>query len=221
MYVLDEELKTAGKLTGLAKGERIYAARFIGKTGYFVTYRNTDPLFTVDFSDPQHPEIIGELKVTGFSDYLHFWGDDRLLGIGLETDPESGETIGVKLSMFDISDPSDVKEEAKLILEDMQDSRALQDYKSVLVNKEKNMIALTVENYRNTYREDFRVFSYQNGKFASKIQRQLAAGYDAGRDICWRSLFAGDMLYLASAGKTIAFDMRKGWRETAKLVYAQ
>ncbi len=221
VYVLDEELKTAGKLTGLAKGERIYAARFIGKTGYFVTYRNTDPLFTVDFSDPQHPEIIGELKVTGFSDYLHFWGDDRLLGIGLETDPESGETIGVKLSMFDISDPSDVKEEAKLILEDMQDSRALQDYKSVLVNKEKNMIALTVENYRNTYREDFRVFSYQNGKFASKIQRQLAAGYDAGRDICWRSLFAGDMLYLASAGKTIAFDMRKGWRETAKLVYAQ
>ena len=74
VYVLDEKMKVCGKIDQLAPGEMIYSARFMGEKGYFVTYRNTDPLFSVDFSDPENPQILGELKVTGFSEYLHFYG---------------------------------------------------------------------------------------------------------------------------------------------------
>lgn len=218
VYVLDENMQTAGKLTGLAKGEQIYAARFAGDIGYFVTYRNTDPLFSVDFSDPKNPQIIGELKVTGFSEYLHFWSDDKLLGIGYETDPDSGETVGVKLSMFDISDPLKVKEEAKLVLQGVDDCEGMYDYKSVLVSEKKNLIAFTTKTYAEKYLEDYRVFSYKDGKFISRIERTLANGTCADRKY-WRSVYVGDMLYLVSEKKMIAFAMNDDWKEIGKLVY--
>ncbi len=218
VYVLDENMQTAGKLTGLAKGEQIYAARFAGDIGYFVTYRNTDPLFSVDFSDPKNPQIIGELKVTGFSEYLHFWSDDKLLGIGYETDPDSGETVGVKLSMFDISDPLKVKEEAKLVLQGVDDCEGMYDYKSVLVSEKKNLIAFTTKTYAEKYQEDYRVFSYKDGKFISRIERTLANGTCADRKY-WRSVYVGDMLYLVSEKKMIAFAMNDDWKEIGKLVY--
>lgn len=218
VYVLDENMQTTGKLTGLAKGEQIYAARFTGDIGYFVTYRNTDPLFTVDFSDPQKPEIIGELKVTGFSEYLHFWSDDRLLGIGYETNPDNGEVTGVKLSMFDISDPLNVKEEAKLVLHGVEDCEGMYDYKSVLVSAQKNVIAFTTKTYRDMYREDYRVLSYKQGKFVSRIERTLANGTWTDRKY-WRSIYTGDRLYLVSEKKLLAFEMGQGWNEIGKLFY--
>lgn len=89
LYVLDDKLKMTGKVEDLAKGEQIYSARFMGNTGYFVTYRQMDPLFSVDLSDPADPKILGELKITGFSEYLHFYGENKLLGIGWETDPDT------------------------------------------------------------------------------------------------------------------------------------
>ena len=104
LYVLDSSMKTVGKIENLAEGEEIKSARFMGETGYFVTYKNTDPLFSVDLSDPENPKVLGELKITGFSSYLHFYGENKLLGIGWETDPDTGNTIGMKCSMFDISD---------------------------------------------------------------------------------------------------------------------
>ena len=94
VYVLNDQMQVTGQIDGLAPGEMIYSARFMGDIGYFVTYRNVDPLFAVDLSDPENPRIIGQLKVTGFSDYLHFYGEDRLLGIGWETNPETGEQTG-------------------------------------------------------------------------------------------------------------------------------
>lgn len=135
LYILDENMKLTGQLTGIAPGEEIYAARFMGNTGYFVTYRNTDPLFTVDLSDPEKPEIIGELKVTGFSEYLHFWDDTHLLGIGYESDEKTGNIENIKLSMFNIENPGEVTEEAKLVLKDVDYSEALYDYKSVIIQK--------------------------------------------------------------------------------------
>lgn len=219
VYVLDENMETAGKLTGLAEGEQIYSARFTGNIGYFVTYRNTDPLFTVDFSDPRKPVVIGELAVTGFSEYLHFWSDDRLLGIGYETNPDSGETIGVKLSMFDISDPAKVKEEAKLVLEGADYCNGMYDYKAVLVDEEKNLIAFTTEKYREGFQEDYHVFSYAGGKFTSRIERILVSGESFSYGNYWRSVYVGDMLYLVNAKKTITFDMKADWREIAKLKY--
>ena len=103
LYILDADMKTIGKIENLADNEEIKSARFMGDTGYFVTYRNTDPLFSADLSDPTKPKIIGELKITGFSEYLHFYGENKLLGIGWETDPDTGSIEGLKCSILPMS----------------------------------------------------------------------------------------------------------------------
>lgn len=207
VYVLDSDMRLAGELSGIAPGELIYSARFLKDTGYFVTYRNTDPLFTVDFSEPENPRITGELKVTGFSEYLHFWGENRLLGIGYETNPETGEQIGVKLSMFDISDPSDVKEESKLVLKGVDYSPALYEYKCVLADSEKNLIGFAVESYGEygTGRS-YQVFSYENGVFIRKLEEKLNDFDDLSG---YRGLYAGKYFYLAGEQAIRFYDMEQ------------
>ncbi len=224
VYVLDENMEVTGKLTGLAKGEQIYAARFMGETGYFVTYRNTDPLFTVDFSDPHNPKVIGELKVTGFSEYLHFWSDHKLLGIGLETNPQDGQIIGVKLSMFDISNPGKVKEEAKLVFHGITYCDGLYDYKSILADAKKNLIAFTAkadESYQYGHQTCYRVVSYDSDhkKFKIRAERTLAAGQRIYNSNRWRSVYVEDRLYLVSEKKTIVFDLSDECKEIGKLKY--
>ena len=217
VYVVGiEDMKVAGKLTGIAKGEMIYAARFIGTTGYFVTYRNTDPLFTVDFSEPENPKLIGELSVTGFSEYLHFWSDGKLLGIGYETNPEGGEIIGVKLSMYDISNPKKVTEQAKIVLQDTDDSEAMYDYKSVLIDRNKNLIAFTTQTYGEHYHDDYHVFSFKNGEFTSRLARSLGMSGCGDR---LRSLYIADMLYLVGSRKALTFSMADNFKETGKITY--
>jgi hypothetical protein len=98
------ELRTIGALRGLAKGERIYAGRMIGDKGYLVTFRQTDPLFTLDLRDPMHPRVAGELKINGFSNYIHPIGGDLLLTVGQDAD-SAGRTQGLQLQLFDVSDP--------------------------------------------------------------------------------------------------------------------
>lgn len=97
------ELNVVGEVRGLAPGEQIFAVRFIGDKGYVVTFRQTDPLFTIDLSDPTNPTVMGELHITGFSNYLHPVGTDHLLGIGQEAD-EWGGVQGLHLQLFDVSD---------------------------------------------------------------------------------------------------------------------
>ncbi|SCF19577.1 Beta propeller domain-containing protein [Micromonospora purpureochromogenes] len=98
-------LTQVGKVTGLGKGERIYAVRFVGGTGYVVTFRQTDPLYTVDLRDPKAPKVSGELKINGYSAYLHPAGDGRLLGVGQEAS-DRGRVQGTQLSLFDVADPA-------------------------------------------------------------------------------------------------------------------
>jgi hypothetical protein len=92
-----------GKVGGLGAGERVYAVRFIGDTGYVVTFRQVDPLYTIDLSVPARPRVLGELKLLGYSAYLHPLGDDLLLGIGRDVTAE-GRVLGMQLSLFDVSD---------------------------------------------------------------------------------------------------------------------
>jgi uncharacterized secreted protein with C-terminal beta-propeller domain len=99
------ELTQVGQLAGLGKTERIYAVRFFGPVGYVVTFRQTDPLYTVDLSDPAKPRAVGELKITGYSAYLHSGGDGKLIGVGQEAD-QRGRTSGAQLSLFDVRDPA-------------------------------------------------------------------------------------------------------------------
>jgi hypothetical protein len=108
VYVLATErrsLKQIGKVDGLGTGERIYAVRFQGALGFVVTFRQTDPLYTIDLRDPTRPAVLGELKVTGYSSYLHPIGDGRLIGIGQEA-TERGRPTGTQISVFDLSDLS-------------------------------------------------------------------------------------------------------------------
>jgi hypothetical protein len=95
-------LAKVGEVGGLGKGERIYAVRFVGPTGYVVTFRQTDPLYTVDLSDPRAPAVAGELKITGFSAYLHPVDGDRLVGVGQEATTQ-GRVEGTQVSLFDVS----------------------------------------------------------------------------------------------------------------------
>ncbi|MEU9890235.1 beta-propeller domain-containing protein [Sphaerisporangium sp. NPDC051011] len=106
VYVLKADtLAKVGEVTGLGKGERIYSVRFIGPVGYVVTFRQVDPLYTLDLRDPANPKVTGELKITGYSAYLHPAGEGRLLGIGQEAS-EQGRTLGMQVSLFDVSDPA-------------------------------------------------------------------------------------------------------------------
>jgi uncharacterized secreted protein with C-terminal beta-propeller domain len=96
-------LVKVGQVRGLGRGERIYGVRFLGDLGYVVTFRQTDPLYVVDLRDPTRPRVRGELKVTGYSAYLHPIGDDLLLGLGQDAS-EQGRPLGSQLSLFDVSD---------------------------------------------------------------------------------------------------------------------
>ncbi len=213
VYVLDSEMKLEGEISGIARGEQIYSARFLKNTGYFVTYRNTDPLFTVDFSEPSNPQIIGELKVTGFSEYLHFWGDDKLLGIGYETDPQSGERKGIKLSMFDISDPKAVTEKDRLVLEQMDYSPALYNYKAVLADEGKNLIGLMLLDYgENGEKACYETFSYQEGEgFVKKLSEAMEDSGSGDGAEGYRGLYAGRYFYISGGGKLLTFDMENAF----------
>lgn len=141
--ILDMDLNEVGAIENLAKDESVYSARLMGDTGYFVTFEQTDPLFSVDLSDPKNPEIIGKLKIPGFSDYLHPYGDGKLLGIGMDADEETGVTNGVKVTMFDISDPANVKEMDTYTLENVYSTEVSYDYKAALVSADQNLIGFS------------------------------------------------------------------------------
>ena len=99
----DGALVQAGRIGGLGKGERVYAVRFVGDIGYVVTFRQIDPLYTIDLSVPERPRVLGELKIPGYSAYLHPVGEDLLLGVGQDA-TEEGRPTGTQLSLFDVSD---------------------------------------------------------------------------------------------------------------------
>jgi uncharacterized secreted protein with C-terminal beta-propeller domain len=102
------KLETIGAVRGLAKGERIYAGRMFGDKGYLVTFRQTDPLYTLDLRDPTRPRVVGELKINGFSNYIHPMGNDQLLTIGQDAD-DNGRVTGMHLQIFDVRDPANPK----------------------------------------------------------------------------------------------------------------
>lgn len=211
LYILDENMKLTGQLTGIAPGEEIYAARFMGNTGYFVTYRNTDPLFTVDLSDPAKPEIIGELKVTGFSEYLHFWDDTHLLGIGYESDEKTGNIENIKLSMFNIENPGEVIEEAKLVLKDVDYSEALYDYKSVIISKDKNLIGLVCEDYSSSRtKQTYQIYSYENGTFKKQAEIPDINGVNYENV---RGMYSGNVFYLWINDNITSYDMTDGFKK--------
>jgi inhibitor of cysteine peptidase len=147
IYVLNMALNITGSVTDLAPGESIYSARFMGDRGYLVTFKKVDPLFVVDLSDPYRPEVLGYLKVTGYSDYLHPYDESHIIGIGKET-TDAGEFAwyqGVKISLFDVSDVSNPVEISKLEIGDRgTDSPVLWDHKAFLFDRSRNLMVMPI-----------------------------------------------------------------------------
>ena len=187
LYILDGNLKQLAAVEGLAEGERVYSVRFDGDFVYFCTFRQVDPLFAVNVSDPKNPKILSELKISGFSEYLHPWSDTRLFGLGNEADEKSGSIEGLKLVMFDISDKANVTAKHTLNLGGDSYSEALYNHKAILISPEKNLIAFGTDN-------KYLVFSYSDeGGFKQQ------ASIDLGEDWCSsRGLYIGDCAYIVS-----------------------
>lgn len=198
LYLLDEKLKVLGSLTDIATGEEIYAARYIGDTAYFITYHNTDPLFAVDISNPSNPKMLGQVEITGFSDYLHPYGDGLLLGIGYETDPETSERLGVKLVMFDISNPTELKILDSVVFDGSYCSAASY-YKSAFVSNSKNLIGFEVTDWSKGEGDNmkYKLYSWNGKKFVKQLSKRIDS-----RE-CWdeskiRGMYAGERFYLVN-----------------------
>lgn len=145
VFVLDGKMNVIGRLEGLAEGEQIFSARFMGDRAYLVTFRQTDPLFVIDLASPSAPHVLGELKIPGFSNYLHPYDADHLLGIGHETvaEGEQVRTTGLKLALFDVSDVTAPQLKHSLVIGAAGSySDATYDHKAVLFDRERNLLAL-------------------------------------------------------------------------------
>jgi inhibitor of cysteine peptidase len=156
LYILDKDMKVVGKLEGLANGEKIYSVRFIGERAYIVTFMLTDPLFVIDLKNPTNPKVLGELKIPGFSNYLHPYDDTHLIGFGMDTTVineggfDRAKTKGMKIAIFDVSNVlKPVQQFMATIGGSGTYSEVLNNHKALLFSKEKSLLALPV--FENNY----------------------------------------------------------------------
>lgn len=163
----DGALVERGQVGGLGRDERIYAVRFMGDLGYVVTFRETDPLYTLDLSDPADPRVLGELKILGYSAYLHPIGDDLLLGVGQDAD-KRGRTQGLQLSLFDVSDLADPKRIDQVTLTDAH-SGVEWDHHAFLHWPRTGLTVVPYESW--TWEEDTETESVDNGALAYTLDR--------------------------------------------------
>ena len=163
LYILDGAMKISGKVEDLAKGETIQSVRYMGDMAYIVTFRQTDPLFAIDVSNPTNPVVLGQLKIPGFSTYMHPIDENTLVGIGFDADENSGSTTGMKLSLFDVTDPTQPKETHKLIFSGMCTSEAAHNHKTVTYIPEAHLLALPISIYGTVTVDGKRLNSSQDG----------------------------------------------------------
>jgi uncharacterized secreted protein with C-terminal beta-propeller domain len=169
LYVLDEDLEITGSVEDLAKGERVYSARFMGEKAYLVTFRQVDPFYVIDLSDPGAPEVLGYLKIPGYSSYLHPYDENHIIGLGMED-------RSLKLSLFDVTDVENPVEIGKYKVGGYYSgSNALYDHKAFLFSKEKELLVIPV-NYNereelitNEYSYKYYKYKYWQGAFVFRV----------------------------------------------------
>jgi len=221
VYVLDEEMAIVGAIEGIAPGERIYSARFMGDRGYLVTFKKVDPFFVIDLADPENPEILGELKIPGYSDYLHPYDENHVIGIGKQTIEAEGGNFawyqGVKISLFDVTDVSQPKEKSNYIIGDRgTQSLALHDPHAFLFSKDKNLLVMPISLSEKQNEEDFHgqqtflgayIFNISaengiemHGKISHTEEGETLGYYSwyNNRQDIKRSFYIGDTLYTVS-----------------------
>lgn len=193
VIVFDKDMSKIGETDYMAEGETMYSSRFIGDKAYLVTYKNMDPLFVVDLSDSKSPKVLGELKIPGYSTYLHPYDENHIIGIGMETKgvirkdlngkviSTSSQIVGMKMALFDVSDVNNPKQISTAIIGDSRTTSAvLTNHKALLFSKEKNLLAIPVNNYS----ADFEVSgSYTKiddliNAYSNKTSNFIAEGYE-------------------------------------------
>lgn len=200
LYILDGNLKTISSLENLAYNERVYSVRFDGEIGYFVTFRETDPLFTVDLSNSKNPKILSELKIPGFSEYLHPFGEDLLFGFGKSVNDKT-VVDGIKLSMFDVSDRENVFEADTEKLTALW-SEASYNHKAIMVDYKKNIIAFAADGERNS--TNLYVYGYGEDGFFQKHAAPIdGIKYFANA----RFVYIGDWFYLTTDSGITSFSI--------------
>lgn len=200
VYVLDSGLNTVGSVAGLAEGETVFSARFDGDYGYLCTYRQTDPVFAVDLTDPANPKVVGELKLSGYSDYLHVWSDGLLFGLGMETQAvdgaDGGTTVdGMKLVMIDTSDPAKLHDLHTQTI-DADYSEALYNHKAILVDSGKDLIAFPAEN-------SYLVYGYSAEEGFTLRKEISVSQWDENN----RGLYIGDYFYVVGSDQVNVLDL--------------
>jgi inhibitor of cysteine peptidase len=202
VFVLDSDLNVVGSLTDIAPTERIYSARFIDDTLYLVTFRRIDPLFAIDLKDPTNPKIVGELEMPGFSSYLHPVDATHVLGIG-------SENSMVKVSLYNVTDPTKPVEQSKFILDGYSYSwsNVEYDHKAVLFDLEKQLLVIPISAYRQ-YGDYYSDSGYITGALVLKVsiddgislrgivEHKGVTQYSS--EYVFRSLYIGDFLYTVS-----------------------
>lgn len=198
VYVLDEALDLIGSVEGLARGERIYSARFMGEKIYMVTFRETDPLFVIDASDPTAPKVLGELKIPGFSNYLHPFGKDMLIGFGedIEFNEEFNSTKkkGLKLSLFDVSDPTNPTEVDTVTFGTAYSySEAQYNHKAILFDAKRSLFGFPIDSHEEIGSKAFILVKVsEDGFVPTKIVELEEKSYNL------RGVTIGDILFTVS-----------------------
>jgi len=220
LFILNDRMETVSKITGIAPTERIYSARFMGEKAYMVTFEIIDPFFVMDLSDPFNPEILGELKIPGFSNYLHPIDEDHILGIGKDvTVKESAGGFprvieeGLKISVFDVTDVTDpVEEHVEILGSRGTESEALSNHKAVFFDSRNNLLSLPV-----SLRED-REFKNQGAyvyhldvekgiKLIGEESHLSEPGRREREEFINRTLYIEDVLYFISDSHVTARDV--------------
>ncbi len=209
VYVLDMDLKLVGSIEEIAPGETIYATRFVGDICYLVTFRQVDPFFVIDLSDPTDPQVLGQLKIPGYSTYLHPYDETHMIGVGRDGSQ-------VKISLFDVSDMSNPIELSNYTIQNedeenawWSDSSALYEHKAFLFDREKNLLVIPAGTYNKQQAYVFDI-SIDDGislkgtishdvetENQEENNEKLYYMYDDGNSI-QRTLYIGDVLYTIS-----------------------
>ncbi|MDD5639347.1 MAG: beta-propeller domain-containing protein [Candidatus Pacebacteria bacterium] len=193
IYVLNEALNIAGTIKDLGITERIYSVRFIEKRGYLVTFRQTDPFYVLDLSNPASPQVKGQLKIPGYSSYLHPISDNIILGVGEENNK-------VKLSLFNVASPENPTEISKYNLDEYW-TEVNSNHHAFLLDKTHNIFFIPAS--QGGY-----IFSYKNNELSLK---KTSKDYNIDR-----AVYINDYLYMLGDNKVTVFD-ENTWEKVKEL----
>ncbi|MGB5945504.1 beta-propeller domain-containing protein [Paenisporosarcina sp.] len=240
LFILDEGMKQVGSIEGLAKGERIYSARFMGDKAYMVTFRETDPLFVMDVSNPTAPKVLGELKIPGFSNYLHPLDENHIIGFGYDTksvpNENGGEpriiTGGMKISLFDVTDFANPIEKDVEILGGQGTYSSLQhDHKALFQHRQKGLFGFPVTLYEGSNQEGYGNYAGEGAvmyeitadkgiKQVANLIKQPSSGqlYENYEQLVQRMVYAEDTLYTITMKEMKSYDLNT-FKEISVVAY--